>query len=78
MNSVAKSGRAIVVHEAVKPFGAGAEISSRIHEELFSQLKGPVQRVASYPSPVPFSKPLESAFLYSRDQIIAAARASIK
>lgn len=78
LNSVAKSGRAIVVHEAVKPFGAGAEISSRIHEELFSQLKGPVQRVASYPSPVPFSKPLESAFLYSRDQIIAAARASIK
>src|SRR3546814_3188040 len=41
--SVAKTKRAVIVHEAVRPFGAGAEISARIHEELFSDLLAPVQ-----------------------------------
>ena len=41
--SVAKTGRAVIMHEAVKSFGVGAEISSVIHEELFKQLKAPVQ-----------------------------------
>lgn len=72
--SVAKTKRAVIVHEAVRPFGAGAEISARIHEELFSDLASPVQRVASYPSPVPFAKPLETAFLYSVADIVNAAR----
>jgi pyruvate dehydrogenase E1 component beta subunit len=74
LTSVARTRRAIVVHEAVKPFGCGAEISARIHEELFGQLKAPVHRIGSYPSPVPFSKPLENAFLYRREDIVAAAR----
>src|SRR3546814_6060377 len=74
--SVAKTKRAVIVHEAVRPFGAGAEISARIHEELFSDLLAPVQRVASYPSPVPFAKPLETAFLYSVDDIVRAAHAT--
>src|SRR3546814_16838280 len=73
--SVAKTKRAVIVHEAVRPFGAGAEISARIHEELFSDLLAPVQRVASYPSPVPFATPLETAFLYSVDDIVRAAPA---
>ena len=72
--SVAKTKRAVVVHEAVRPFGAGAEISARIHEELFTDLACPVQRVGSYPAPVPFSKPLETAFLYSVEDIVRAAR----
>ena len=75
--SVAKTNRAVVVHEAVKAFGAGAEISSRIHEELFGQLKAPVRRVGSKYSPVPFSPPLEQAFLYSRDEITAAIRSTL-
>ena len=74
LSSVAKTKRAVIVHEAVRPFGAGAEISSRIHEELFGELAGPVQRVASYPSPVPFAKPLETAFLYSVADIVHAAQ----
>jgi len=74
LSSVAKTKRAVIVHEAVRPFGAGAEISSRIHEELFGDLAGPVQRVASYPSPVPFAKPLETAFLYSVADIVHAVR----
>ena len=74
LSSVAKTKRAVIVHEAVRPFGAGAEISSRIHEELFGELAGPVQRVASYPSPVPFAKSLETAFLYSVADIVYAAQ----
>ncbi|WP_223552456.1 alpha-ketoacid dehydrogenase subunit beta [Pseudomonas sp. BF-R-01] len=75
--SVAKTRRAVIVHEAVKPFGVGAEISSRIHEELFSQLKAPVQRVASAFCPVPFSKPLETAFVPGVPQIEAAIRKTL-
>jgi len=74
LNSVAKTRRAVVIHEAVTPFGVGAEISSRIHEQLFSDLKAPVQRVGSNYQPVPFSKPLESDFIYGQSQIIDAVR----
>jgi pyruvate/2-oxoglutarate/acetoin dehydrogenase E1 component len=70
--SVTKTGRAVVVHEAVKKFGVGAEISAVIHERLFTQLKAPVARVGSAYAPVPFSSVLEKAFLYSRDEIAAA------
>ncbi|NNM78081.1 alpha-ketoacid dehydrogenase subunit beta [Sphingomonas sp. ID1715] len=74
LSSVARTRRAVIVHEAVRPFGAGAEISARIHEELFGDLAGPVRRVASYASPVPFAKSLETAFLYSVADIVQAAR----
>lgn len=72
--SVKKTGRAVVVHEATRSFGVGAEVSSRIHEALFDQLKAPVGRVGSAFCPVPFSKPLEDAFLPSIDDIEAAVR----
>lgn len=77
LNSVAKTGRAVVVHEAVKQFGVGAEISSRIHEELFSDLKAPVGRVGSKYAPVPFSPVLEQDWLYSGDRIEAAIRKTL-
>ncbi len=78
MNSVAKTRRAVIVHEAVKSFGVGAEISSRIHEELFSSLKGPVQRVGAKPTPVPFSKPLETAYMWGPQKIEAAVRRTLE
>lgn len=70
--SVGKTKRAVVVHEAVRKFGVGAEISALIHEHLFDELKAPVQRVGSAYAPVPFSPALEKAYLYSRDDIAAA------
>ncbi|MFV9650347.1 alpha-ketoacid dehydrogenase subunit beta [Pseudomonas citrulli] len=76
--SVAKTGRAVIVHEAVKPFGVGAEIAARIYEQLFAQLKAPVQRVGSHFSPVPFAKPLEDAYVPGLEQIEAAIRATLK
>jgi pyruvate dehydrogenase E1 component beta subunit len=77
LTSVAKTGRAVVVHEAVKPFGVGAEIAARIYESLFRELKAPVQRVGSQFCPVPFSKPLEDAFVPGAAQIEAAIRATL-
>jgi pyruvate dehydrogenase E1 component beta subunit len=78
LTSVKKTGRAVVVHEAVMSFGVGAEVSSRIHESLFRELKAPVQRVASQDSPVPFAKQLEAAFLYSHDDIAQAVRSTLR
>lgn len=77
LNSVAKTRRAVVAHEAVKPFGVGAEISSQIHEELFGDLKAAVQRVGSNFQPVPFSKPLETDFIYGQKQLIDAVRKTL-
>jgi acetoin:2,6-dichlorophenolindophenol oxidoreductase subunit beta len=74
--SVRKTGRAVVVHEACRSFGVGAEISSRIHEAFWRELKAPVQRVASKDCPVPFAKSLEQAFIYSPQEIEAAIRAT--
>ena len=72
--SVEKTGRAIVVHEAIRSFGPGAEIAATIQEELFGKLKAPVRRLGGPTSSVPFSKPLEDAFLVSPDAIIATAK----
>jgi pyruvate dehydrogenase E1 component beta subunit len=69
IESVRKTGRAVIVHEAVLSFGPGAEIAARINESLFGKLKAAVRRVASNDSPVPYSKPLETAFMPSRDRI---------
>jgi pyruvate/2-oxoglutarate/acetoin dehydrogenase E1 component len=72
--SAKKTGRALVVHEAVKQFGIGAEIASVINEELWGQLKAPVKRLGGAFSPVPFSKPLETAFVPQPADIEAAIR----
>jgi pyruvate dehydrogenase E1 component beta subunit len=75
--SVAKTRRAVVVHEAVRAYGTGAEISARLHEELFETLKAPVGRVGSTYAPVPFSPPLEKGWIYNQDQIASAILATI-
>lgn len=74
LESVRKTGRAVVAHEAVKAFGVGAEIASTIQEEIFSYLKAPIQRVGAPFTSVPFAKVLEDAFTVSAEDIAAAAR----
>ncbi|UXC93613.1 MULTISPECIES: alpha-ketoacid dehydrogenase subunit beta [Sphingobium] len=78
VKSVARTGRAIIVHEAVTPFGAGAEIAAVLNEELFGKLKAPVKRLGGAFCPVPFSKPLETAFAPQTADIVAAAEALVK
>jgi pyruvate/2-oxoglutarate/acetoin dehydrogenase E1 component len=70
--SAAKTGRVLIVHEAVKQHGVGAEIAAVINEELFGQLKQPVKRLGGAYCPVPYSKPLESAFAPNAEGILAA------
>jgi acetoin:2,6-dichlorophenolindophenol oxidoreductase subunit beta len=75
--SVRKTGRAVVVHEAVRTFGVGAEIAATIHAELFGTLKAPVGRLGAPFTPVPFAGNLEQAFLVQPAEIIAAARSTL-
>lgn len=70
--SVAKTGRVVIVHEAVEQFGVGTGVSALISEELHGSLRAPVARVGSRNCPVPFSRPLEQAFLYGEDRVEAA------
>jgi pyruvate dehydrogenase E1 component beta subunit len=78
LESVARTKRAVIVHEAVKPFGVGAEIAARIHEELFGQLKAKVERVGAHFCPVPFSKVLESEYVPTQARIEAAVRNTLR
>lgn len=73
--SVAKTGRAVIAHEAVRHFGPGGEIASTISEELFGQLKAPVRRLGAPYSPVPFAKVLEDAYIVSPDQVVETVKA---
>jgi pyruvate dehydrogenase E1 component beta subunit len=72
--SVTKTKRAVVVHEAVTRCGFGAELSSRIHEQLWGTLAAPVQRVGGKNTPVPYAKNLETAFLPQVEDVVAAVK----
>ncbi|MBX6341341.1 MAG: alpha-ketoacid dehydrogenase subunit beta [Thermomicrobiaceae bacterium] len=71
--SVAKTGKALVVYEANKFGGFGAEVAAILAEEAFPYLDGPIMRVAGPEVPgVPYSPPLEQAFMPNADKIGAA------
>lgn len=74
LNSVQKTGKVVIAHEAVKTMGFGAEIAAIIADEAFDYLDAPIKRVGAPSTPVPFSKPLEKAYQPSSDSIIAAVR----
>ena len=75
--SVNKTGRAITLHEAVRPFGTGAEIAATIQEKAWDKLKGPVLRIGGTFSPVPFASVLEQAWIPTKPQIVAAIKTSM-
>ena len=72
LNSVAKTKRAIVLDEGPMIGGLSAEIAALIQENLFSDLKGPVVRIAAQPMPPPHSPPLVDAMIPDVDQVIDA------
>ena len=73
LESVMKTGKALIVHEANRFGGIGGEISAIIAEEAFAYLDGPVIRLTSPDVPaMPYSPPLEKAFLIDKDDVRAA------
>ena len=72
--SVRKTGRALVAHEAVLTAGFGGEIAARIADTAFQYLDAPVRRVAAFDSPTPFAPTLEQAVLPNAEKIQAAVR----
>jgi pyruvate dehydrogenase E1 component beta subunit len=73
-HSVRRTGRLLVVHEAVQIGGFGGEISAEVTEHLFDRLKGPVKRLGGARIPIPFSIPLEEAYKISPEQVAEKAR----
>lgn len=74
LTTVAKTSRALLLHEATRTGGIGGELAAIISEEAFEYLDAPILRVASADTPVPYSPPLEAAFLPTVEKVVAAAR----
>jgi 2-oxoisovalerate dehydrogenase E1 component beta subunit len=74
LTSVAKTGRAIVLHEAPRTGGFGGEIAATIVEKAFEYLDAPIVRVTAPDTPVPYSPPLEEYYLPGKDDVLEAAR----
>jgi len=70
--SVRKTGRVVIVHEAPRNLGVGAEIAAKIADEGLDYLKAPVKRVTGFDTVVPLSK-LEDEYVPSKDRILKAA-----
>jgi 2-oxoisovalerate dehydrogenase E1 component beta subunit len=71
LRSVEKTSKVIVLHEDTRTSGFGAEIAATIAEEAFESLDGPVARIAAPDAPVPFSPPLEKAYLPQVEDVVA-------
>jgi len=74
VRSVEKTGRAVVLHEAPRRLGYGAEIAAEIQERCFWSLDQPVTRIAARNTPIPTSPPLEDAMLPSTTEVIDTVR----
>lgn len=75
--SVRRTGRLLIVHEAVQDFGAGAEIAARVGAEMFDELRTPVRRIGAPAVPMPFSPELERALLPTSKAVAAAAESLV-
>jgi pyruvate dehydrogenase E1 component beta subunit len=76
--SVRRTGRAVIVHEAVTYGGFGAELCARVQSAAFECLEAPIERVGAPFTPVPVSPPLEDAHRPAADQVYAAAVTAIE
>ncbi|HMR64920.1 MAG TPA: alpha-ketoacid dehydrogenase subunit beta [Anaerolineae bacterium] len=78
VKSVRKTGHAVIVHEACKKGGFGAEIAAQIQESAFDSLRAPIGRVAAPNVPVPYAASLEQAFIPSVANVIEAVHACLR
>ena len=73
-DSVRRTNKLLVVHEDTRTGGIAGEIAALLAEESFDDLDGPIRRVTSLDTPVPYSAPLEEHFLPNVERVAAAAR----
>lgn len=76
VRSAEKTGRVVVVHEAPRTCGFGAELSALVQEKAFLHLKAPVARVTGFDTPFPYS--LEKIYIPDARRVLEAIRASVK
>jgi 2-oxoisovalerate dehydrogenase E1 component len=74
LESVHKTSRLLIAHEAVVPFGIGAEIAATVVREGFWDLDAPIERIGAAATPPPYSPDLEKAWLPDREDIATALR----
>ncbi len=74
LGSVARTGKALVLHEAPRTGGIGGEVAAIIAEEAFEWLDGPVVRLAALDTPTPYSPPLEAAFAPDAARLVDAVK----
>jgi 2-oxoisovalerate dehydrogenase E1 component len=74
LDSVHRTGRLLVAHEAAVPFGIGAEIAATTAREAFWDLDAPIERIGAAATPPPYAPELERAWLPGRDEIATAVR----
>jgi pyruvate dehydrogenase E1 component beta subunit len=74
VESVARTHRVVVAHEAVAHGGFGSEVVAQVQSTAFDELDAPIERVGAPFAPVPFSPPLEDAYLPGRSEIATAVR----
>ena len=74
LDSVRKTNRVVIVHEACRRGGFGGELAALIQEEAFDFLDAPIQRVGALDVPIPYSKPMEEYVIPDEGRIVAAVR----
>jgi pyruvate/2-oxoglutarate/acetoin dehydrogenase E1 component len=74
MESVKRTGRLLIVHEAPRFGGFAGEITAQVCEEAFEWLDAPIRRVTAIDTPVPYAPTLEDYYLPGEDDIVTAAR----
>ena len=74
VESVGRTHRLVIAHEAVEHGGFGAEIAAQVQAAAFDDLDAPIERVGAPFSPVPFSPPLEDAYVPGADEVHAAVQ----
>ena len=72
--TVRRTNKVIILHEHTKTGGLAGEVAAVINEEVFDELDAPIVRIASLDTPVPFSPPLEHAFLPKVEDVVREAR----
>jgi pyruvate dehydrogenase E1 component beta subunit len=77
LDSVRRTGRLVVVHEAVKRGGIGGDIAATVAERAFESLRGPIVRIAGRNTPIPFNSKLQRAAIPTVDDIVAGIESAV-